>query len=595
MGIGAVVMHRFPDGRIKAIAHASKTLTVTEQNYSQVEKEAYALVFAVTKFRRMLLGRKFKLQTDHQPLLKIFGSKKGIPLHTANRLQRWALSLLGFDFEIEYIPTGNFGYVDVLSRLISNHKKPEEEVVIATIGVEHEITATLENSLSALPVNFKMIQQATATDPTLQEAMKLIAVGWPHSSSISDPKLKALYGRRESLSVVNGCIMMEERLVVPGSFGQRILKQIHRGHQGIERMKAIARSIVYWPNIDDDIQAYVRKCSICASAAKSPPHFQPQPWPRAEGPWRRIHLDYAGPLQGLFYLVIVDSYSKWPEIFETRSTTAAVTIRYLMETFARFGVPETIVSDNGSQFSGSEFKTMCQKLGIVHIRTAPYHPQSNGQAERFVDTLKRSLRKIMEGEGVPSTEALQTFLQVYRSTPSAVLDGKSPAQELFCRPMRTTLDLLRPTTQEVPVKKSTSNNFPKDTLVYAKVYNSANKWSWVPGTIIESIGNVNFNVLLSYHHGRKKLIRAHLNQIRPRYDETAQNSKAKWTFDVLVDDFGLKQEVNPEPEVESELSFQSAVADPPIPDAVLPPIQPQVQRPIRNIRLPKRLEDFVVG
>ncbi|XP_055590022.1 uncharacterized protein K02A2.6-like [Uranotaenia lowii] len=396
-GIGAVIMHRFPDGQLKAIAHASKTLTSTEQNYSQVEKEALALVFAVTKFRRMLLGRQFTLQTDHQPLLKVFGLKKGIPLHTANRLQRWALSLLGFDFNVEYISTDKFGYADVLSRLISNHQKPEEEYVVASISLEEDVNESLEDCFTSLPVNFKMVSAATRKDATLQQVVQFIDNGWPRK--IENPKLKAFHSRRESLSVVNGCIMMEDRVVVPEFYSQRILRQLHRGHQGMERMKAIARSVVYWPNIDNDIQDLVRRCDICASAAKSPPHFQPQPWPRADGPWKRIHLDYAGPLDGMYYLVIVDSYSKWPEIFQTRSTTAAVTIRFLLETFARFGIPETLITDNGTQFCSSEFKKMCEQLGIIHIRTAPYHPQSNGQAERFVDTLKRSLRKIQQSSG----------------------------------------------------------------------------------------------------------------------------------------------------------------------------------------------------
>ncbi|XP_055528889.1 uncharacterized protein K02A2.6-like [Wyeomyia smithii] len=444
-GIGAVIMHQFPDGQIKAIAHASRTLTASEQNYSQVEKEALALVFAVTKFRRMLLGRHFKLQTDHQPLLKVFGSNKGIPLHTANRLQRWALTLLGFDFDVEYISTDQFGYADVLSRLINKHEKPDEEFVVATIGIEDELDNALCDSFSNLPVTFEMVRSATKKDKLLQTVIQHINTGWPAAKQITDPSLKTFCCRRESLSIVKDCIMFCDRIVVPAVYRGRILKQIHRGHPGMDRMKSVARSIVYWPAIDEDIQNYVRRCSICACAAKSPPQIQPQPWPKAEGPWKRIHLDYAGPIEGMYYLVIVDSFTKWPEIFQISSSTAPLTIGLLRETFARFGKPDALVTDNGRQFCSGIFKQFCEKSGITHIRTAPYHPQSNGQAERFVDTLKRSLRKITDGENIPSSEALQTFLQVYRSTPSNVLEGKSPAEVMFGRPMTTTLDLLRPT------------------------------------------------------------------------------------------------------------------------------------------------------
>ncbi|KFD62090.1 hypothetical protein M514_25692 [Trichuris suis] len=89
--LGAVIMHRFPNGFEKAIAHASRALTSAEKKYSQIEKEALRLVFAVKKFHRMMHGRKFTLVTDYQPLLSIFGCKKGIPVHSANRLQRWAI------------------------------------------------------------------------------------------------------------------------------------------------------------------------------------------------------------------------------------------------------------------------------------------------------------------------------------------------------------------------------------------------------------------------------------------------------------------------------------------------------------------------
>lgn len=610
-GVGAVIMHRFPDGQIKAIAHASKTLTSAEQNYSQVEKEALALVFALEKFRRMLLGRTFKLQTDHKPLLRVFGSKKGIPLHTANRLQRWALSMLGFDFGLEYVSTDHFGYADVLSRLISNHPKPDEEFVIANVCVEKEVKASLQESVDDLPLSFKKLKTATSSDPTLQLVTRYINTSWPHSKLISDSKLKAFHSRRDSLSVVNGCIMMEDRVVVPEVLSQRILRQIHRGHQGMERMKSIARSIVFWPNIDADIQQLVRQCGICAMAAKSPAHHQPQPWPRADGPWKRIHLDYAGPLDGLYYLVAVDSFSKWPEIFATRSTTSAATIRFLFEMFARFGIPETIITDNGSQFCSGEFKEMCDKLGIIHIRTAPYHPQSNGQAERFVDTLKRSLKKLVEGEGMPSAEALQTFLQVYRSTPSAVLNGKSPAEEMLGRPMRTTLDLLRPPSHRDSPAGPPQAKFSTGSTVYAKLYSNAEKWKWVAGTIIEAFGSVNFNVLLEHPSGRRKLIRSHANQLRLRYEDPGYHARqpttAKSPLSILVDDFGLKPPTQPSssaqhpallpdlPDDTDEYESAESEAEHTAQPAVVEPAPSIPSRPKRPIKLPERLKNFVMG
>ncbi|TMS32149.1 hypothetical protein L596_000031 [Steinernema carpocapsae] len=132
-GIGCVLLHQFPDGSTKAVEHASRSLTSAERNYSQIEKEALGLTFAVKKFHQMIFGRRFTLLTDHKPLLAVFGSKKGVPPHRAGRLQRWAILLQAYDFEIQYRNTLEFGQADALSRLIAPQEASKEDVVIATI------------------------------------------------------------------------------------------------------------------------------------------------------------------------------------------------------------------------------------------------------------------------------------------------------------------------------------------------------------------------------------------------------------------------------------------------------------------------------
>ena len=129
-------------------------------------------------------------------------------------------------------------------------------------------------------------------------------------------------------------------------------------------MKTLARSYVYWPGIDKDIEETVRRCAKCASVLKFPTKTTLASWPTPTEPWERIHVDYAGPFEGTNFLVIVDAFSKWPEIFPTDRTTTSATISLLRQTFARNGTPEVLVSDNGTQFTSTEFKDFCGENGI---------------------------------------------------------------------------------------------------------------------------------------------------------------------------------------------------------------------------------------
>ncbi|XP_055639967.1 uncharacterized protein K02A2.6-like [Toxorhynchites rutilus septentrionalis] len=181
VGLGATISHRFPDGSIKAIQHASRALTKAERNYSQPDQEGLAIIFAVTKFHKMIFGRHFRLQTDHAPLLRIFGSKKGIPVYTANRLQRFALTLLLYDFEIEYVPTAKFGNADVLSRLIDQHHKSEEDYVITSVIIEEDVKSVALDSISALPLSFNVVAQSTQADATLRKVCRYLTNGWPNA------------------------------------------------------------------------------------------------------------------------------------------------------------------------------------------------------------------------------------------------------------------------------------------------------------------------------------------------------------------------------------------------------------------------------
>ena len=195
-------------------------------------------------------------------------------------------------------------------------------------------------------------------------------------------------------------------------------------------MKSLMRSYVYWPKMDNDIMDMIEKCKDCALTAKaSPTTFKP--WPKTEQPWSSIHVDFAGPLEDFYYLTVVDSYCKWPEVLRCRRHTTGTTIGFLHELFVRFGIVDCVVSNNGSQFTSAEFKEFCEIFQIKYITTPQYHPRSNGQAERFVDTLKRAIKK---ASGTPTVKALQQFLQVYRITPNPNTPlAVSPPKTMFAR------------------------------------------------------------------------------------------------------------------------------------------------------------------
>nr|VZH95151.1 unnamed protein product [Spirometra erinaceieuropaei] len=441
-GVGAVISHTFPDGSEKAIMHASRTLNPAEKNCGQIEKEALALVFAVKKFHKPLYGRHFTLLMDHKPLLSIFGSKKGIPVNSASRLQRWATILLGYDFDIRYCRTTDFGQADALSRLISNQQEPAEDTVIVAISIEDDVRRQLSDAMRGIPVTAADIRHATEQDPVLRQAITYVQTCWPTTALAGD--LRQLFLCRASLSVVDSCLMFADRVVIPSSLRPTVLRQFHAAHPGTSRMKSIASSFAYWPGIDGDIDDLVRRCFRCQQPAKMPPRQPPVHWEPPGRPWSRVHIDFAGPLNGVSYLILVDAYSKWPEIAPLNPATASATIAFLRRIFSQHGLPELLVPDNGFQFTSSTFEDLCSQHNIQHLRSPPYHPQSNGQAERFVDTIKRALLKA-RGEG-STDEIVQASLFSYRTTPNpASPGGVSPAEALMGRKLRTTIHALVPT------------------------------------------------------------------------------------------------------------------------------------------------------
>ncbi|VUZ38694.1 unnamed protein product [Hymenolepis diminuta] len=219
----------------------------------------------------------------------------------------------------------------------------------------------------------------------------------------------------------------------------------------------------------EDIRKEAEKDAVPQQAAKNSIRQDPALCPQSETPWTGLHVDFVGPVSSITYLVVVDSYSKWTEVVPLTVATSGTTIGVLDRIFSTHGLPKTLISDNGTQFTSVDFKEFCEQRSIEHIRISPYHPQLNGQAERFVDTLKRCLQKA-KGERTMD-EVLQNFLLGYRSTPHPAIGEKSPAKVLMGRKLRRVHEAMLPKKAQPNEKTGNKKNgFAVNAPVYASYY-----------------------------------------------------------------------------------------------------------------------------
>ncbi|XP_055347368.1 uncharacterized protein K02A2.6-like [Paramacrobiotus metropolitanus] len=513
-GVGAVLCHRFPDGTERPIAHASKSLSAAEKNYGPIEKEALALVYGCKKFHQYVAGREFTLLTDHKPLLSVFGKRKGVPVVMANRLQRWALLLMGYTFSIEYRRTEEFGQADGLSRLPLHSTQLEK---YPNLGMDNVASALHVESAENIPVSVEDIARETAADAELQEVRQCISRGWP--DSVSD-RIRPYKKVQHELGVLNGCVCWGSRTVIPAKYRPRILKHLHAAHMGAGKMKGEARGYCWWPSMDRDIEQVAKDCRICTERAGETAKVPLAQWPVPDAPWKRDHMDFAGPYRGTMLLVVVDAMFKWPEVVQMKHATTEGVMEALLTMFSRYGVCNEVVSDNGTPFTSQQFVDFCSKYGIKHTRTPPGHPQSNGQAELYVQTVKDGVAKLMaDCHALP--DALRQFLWRYRSAPHATT-GQSPAELFIGRKLRSTLDLLVPVMataternreryQKNFDKRTKSKEFHSGQLVLVRDYRLNRTVDWISGKLVRRYGTKVWDVKVG-----DLMWRRHVNQMRPR-------------------------------------------------------------------------------
>ena len=195
-GLGAVIMHTTPEGKHRPIAFASRSL-------NKHEKEALAIMFGLKRFRMYLYGQHFTIWTDHKPLQRIFGRQTAIPALAAQRLQRWALILAAFDYDIQFVPSKQNAVADALSRL-----------PLSSVGAtDEEVFCVEEKQLDSLPITSKEIRNATRVDPVLSKVLQFLKSGWP--ISVQDERLNPYSNRKYEFTVEQDCILRGLRVVIP--------------------------------------------------------------------------------------------------------------------------------------------------------------------------------------------------------------------------------------------------------------------------------------------------------------------------------------------------------------------------------------------
>ncbi|KAL5497149.1 hypothetical protein EMCRGX_G013571 [Ephydatia muelleri] len=470
---------------------------------------------------------------DHKPLLQLFDPQRGIPMQVSGRIQRWIMTLAVYKYKLVFKKTEEHGNADALSRLPMDGKQIEEEEEIPT-----ELVLLFE-SLKDSPVDCSQVKLGLRK---IQSCHKCCSIYW------------------------QGDHYIRLQVVVPEKGRNYVLQELHGGHPGISRMKSLSRTFVWWPGIDKDIEMLVSKCPQCQAARPSPPVAPLQPWNWPTRPWARLHIDYAGPVEGQMLLVVIDAHSKWIEVEVGKDATAEATI---------------------------------QRLRTIFSRSAPHHPSSNGMAERAVQTVKQGVKKMTTGT---LRDKLARFLFQYRITPQTTT-GVSPAELLYGRRLRSRLDALHPNLAERVERRqqgqkaahdtnAVERSFQEQESVYVK-YARGGRWKWVPGKITKCKGPLSFDVVLE----NGTVCRRHQDQLRKRAGEADDTWMGdRLSTDVAAEDPELNNGAQDEQEEDAN---NSVVGDEPeideeIDQEARPPVivqqAPDRRYPSRNRRQPERYQ-----
>ena len=421
-GIGSVLIQ---EGR--PVAYASRALSDTETRWAQIEKEMLAVVYGLEKFHHYTYGRDVDIITDHKPLVAIVTK----PLFRApKRLQALLLRTQKYCFSLEYKPGTQIPIADTLSRAPLPGKPDTELVTVNLINFSPIKTNRLDE-----------IRAATALDKTLTLLKQIILKGWPNSKKGLPSEVLPYFHCRDEYTVQDGIVLRGDRVVIPKRMRAQLKDRIHAGHMGINACLRRARELIYWPGMSSEIRVLCESCGTCATYAdkQAPETLFMHDIP--DRPWQMVGTDLLS-YKDRDYLVTSDYYSGFFELDFLPQTHSSTVITKLKHHFARHGIPDTLVSDGGPQYTSTEFKKFENQWGFDHDFSSPGNSKANGLAESAVKQAKRLLRKCRHRNEDPYLGLLNL-----RNTPTEGLNC-SPNQRLFGRRTKTqiptTAELLKP-------------------------------------------------------------------------------------------------------------------------------------------------------
>ena len=371
---GGSLTKKQPQSNFKPITYISRSLTTTEQRYAQLEKELLAFTWACGRFADYLIGLKFHIHTDHKPLIPLFSTKnlEDLPV----RIQRYRLRMMIFHFIISHVPGKQLTIADTLSRAPSDSPSTTDH----TFEQESQIFVNaVIQSLLATEERLQQIRESQKRDATCIQLKQYCQFGWPE---VLSKDIQPFQSVAAALSVENELLLKGSRIVIPTELRSEMLAKLHEGHLGITKCRARARQSVWWPGISQHLAEKVKNCVECTKnqIQRSEPML---PTPLPELPWQKVCTDL---WKNSHYLIMVDYYI---ELSKLNQLTADTIITHTKSLFARHGIPEVVYSDNGPQFSSEAYKQFALTYQFKHITSSLYFPQSNGEVEKAVGTIKR--------------------------------------------------------------------------------------------------------------------------------------------------------------------------------------------------------------